>query len=40
MKVETSRLKDFMLDAGLLTKEQFERAAERAKKIKKTLKKC
>jgi len=35
MKVETSRLKAFILDAGLVTKEQFDGALAKAKKTRK-----
>jgi len=37
MKVETARLKSFIIDSGLLTKEQFEKAVRKAKKLKKPL---
>ena len=37
MKVEPQRLKAFMLDAGLITKEQFEAAFKKAEKTKQKL---
>lgn len=37
MKVETQQLKDFLLDAGLVTKEQLERAQEKANQINQKL---
>ena len=35
MRVETQRLKNFILDAGLVTEAEFEKAIKRAKKTKK-----
>ncbi|KPJ55053.1 hypothetical protein AMJ47_02070 [Parcubacteria bacterium DG_72] len=37
MKVEAKRLKVFIIDAGLVTKSQFEQAVKKAKKLKKTV---
>lgn len=38
MRVDTKRLKAFIIDAGLITKSQFERAAKKAQKTKKPVK--
>ena len=37
MRVEPQQLKAFLLDAGLLTKEEFERAQRKAKKTKQKI---
>jgi len=37
VKVEAKRLKVFIIDAGLVTKSQFEQAVKKAKKLKKTV---
>jgi type IV pilus assembly protein PilB len=37
MKVEPQRLKKFLLDANLVSKEQFDKAFEKAEKIKKNI---
>ena len=38
MRVETQRLKAFILDAGLVTKSQFDEAVKKAKKLRKPVK--